>query len=98
MQNMPMEVRSNKSICTQLQHSQSPASQISLLIQFWQCFLHGIVWSTIPAIKQFNLSLKMRSSQLENNLQTCKCDVFSSDVAFKLGVDNEVVGMAPQKI
>jgi hypothetical protein len=52
----------------------------------------------------FQLSLQIKTQKagakdevphLENDLGACKCDIFSSDVAFKLGVDNEVARVLP---
>jgi hypothetical protein len=46
-------------------------------------------------IKNKKAGAKDEVPHLENDLGACKCDIFSSDVAFKLGVDNEVARVLP---
>jgi hypothetical protein len=55
----------------------------------WYCFQVSL------QITNRKAGAKDEVPHLENDLVTCKCDIFSSDVAFKLGVDNEVAWVLP---
>jgi hypothetical protein len=57
--------------------------------------LHATVFNYPLQIENKKAGAKDEFPHLENDLGACKCDIFSSDVAFKLGVDNEVARVLP---